>query len=335
MKKLLLLVPIILLIACHAPTPPENQQANQPQKSVSKPILVIHGGAGTITPDRYTKEEDSVYRITLSRALAIGYEILADSGTALQAVEATIRYMEDSPLFNAGKGSVYNSEGVVENDASIMDGTTLEAGAVAGIVGVKNPITLARLVKDSTKHVMLSGEGASIFADKMAMERVEQRYYFTDERWEHRENYLKENKFGTVGCVALDSYGNIAAGTSTGGMMHKQWGRIGDSPVIGAGTYADSRFAGVSCTGHGEYFIKNTVAYDIIAQMQYADLSLQEASKNIIHKKLKVQGAGGGLIALDKNGNVTMPFNTAGMFRGYWRAGDDQPFVALYPEEKD
>ncbi len=246
MKRLFAFAFIALLLACSQVD--EKQSAETKTSTEIKPAIVIHGGAGTITPDRYTPEEDSIYRYTLQQALQVGTQILEDGGTALQAVEATIIFMEDSPLFNAGKGSVYNSEGVVENDASIMDGTTLAAGAVAGIIGVKNPITLARLVKDSTKHVMLSGDGASVFADQMGITRVEQRYYFTDERWEHREKYLKEKKFGTVGCVALDKDGNIAAGTSTGGMMHKQWGRIGDSPVIGAGTYADSRVAGVSCT---------------------------------------------------------------------------------------
>lgn len=334
MKQLLFLVLSIFLFACTETINHEIPEHKKEEQKVTPPVLLIHGGAGTITPDRYTKAEDSLYRYTLKQALAIGHKILADGGSALEAVERTIIFMEDSPLFNAGKGSVYNSEGVVENDASIMDGTTLQAGAVAGIIGVKNPIMLARLVKDSTKHVMLSGDGASVFADKMDVERVDQRYYFTDERWEHREKYLKEKKFGTVGCVALDKNGNIAAGTSTGGMMHKQWGRIGDSPVIGAGTYADSRFAGVSCTGHGEYFIKNAVAYDVIAQMQYAEKSLEEAAENIINQKLKDQGAGGGLIALDKNGNIVMPFNTAGMFRGYWRIGQTEPFVALYPEEE-
>ncbi len=323
------------MVACNSPSTKETQETRAQQEQVITPVLIIHGGAGTITPERYTKEEDSLYRYTLKQALIIGHEILVEGGSALAAVEATITFMEDSPLFNAGKGSVYNSEGVVENDASIMDGTSLEAGAVAGIIGVKNPIVLACLVKDSTKHVMLSGDGASVFADKMGIKRVEQRYYFTDERWEHREKYLKEKKFGTVGCVALDEEGNIVAGTSTGGMMHKQWGRIGDSPVIGAGTYADSRFAGVSCTGHGEYFIKNAVAYDVIAQMQYGGLSLKEAANSIINQKLKKQQAGGGLIALDKDGNVAMPFNTAGMFRGYWRSGESEPFIALYPEESN
>ena len=281
-----------------------------------KPVIVIHGGAGNISRDNIPDSVATLYTEALNEALAIGNSILINDGTALEAVEAAIKIMEDNPLFNAGKGSVLNMKGEVENDASIMDGTTLEAGAVSGVQGVKNPISLARLVKDSTKHVMLSGKGANQFASEMNVDTASQDYFITKRRRAYYQKLINK-KFGTVGCVALDNDGNIAAGTSTGGMMMKKWGRIGDSPIIGAGTYANSHFAGVSCTGHGEYFITNVVAYDIIALMEYKQLSLEEAAEYVILEKLESQDAKGGLIALDKDGNVVMEFNTAGMFRAY------------------
>jgi len=281
-----------------------------------KPVIVIHGGAGNISRDNIPDSVATLYTEALNEALAIGNSILINDGTALEAVEATIKIMEDNPLFNAGRGSVLNMKGEVENDASIMDGTTLEAGAVSGVQGVKNPISLARLVKDSTKHVMLSGKGANQFASEMNVDTASQDYFITERKRAYYQKLINK-KFGTVGCVALDNDGNIAAGTSTGGMMMKKWGRIGDSPIIGAGTYANSHFAGVSCTGHGEYFITNVVAYDIIALMEYKQLSLEEAAEYVILEKLESQDAKGGLIALDKDGNVVMEFNTAGMFRAY------------------
>lgn len=281
-----------------------------------KPVIVIHGGAGNISRDNIPDSVATLYTEALNEALAIGNSILINDGTALEAVEATIKIMEDNPLFNAGRGSVLNMKGEVENDASIMDGTTLEAGAVSGVQGVKNPISLARLVKDSTKHVMLSGKGANQFASEMNVDTASQDYFITERKRAYYQKLINK-KYGTVGCVALDNDGNIAAGTSTGGMMMKKWGRIGDSPIIGAGTYANSHFAGVSCTGHGEYFITNVVAYDIIALMEYKQLSLEEAAKYVILEKLESQDAKGGLIALDKDGNVVMEFNTAGMFRAY------------------
>jgi beta-aspartyl-peptidase (threonine type) len=281
-----------------------------------KPVIVIHGGAGNISRDNIPDSVATLYTEALNEALAIGNSILINDGTALEAVEATIKIMEDNPLFNAGRGSVLNMKGEVENDASIMDGTTLEAGAVSGVQGVKNPISLARLVKDSTKHVMLSGKGANQFASEMNVDTASQDYFITKRRRAYYQKLINK-KYGTVGCVALDNDGNIAAGTSTGGMMMKKWGRIGDSPIIGAGTYANSHFAGVSCTGHGEYFITNVVAYDIIALMEYKQLSLEEAAEYVILEKLESQDAKGGLIALDKDGNVVMEFNTAGMFRAY------------------
>lgn len=304
----------LVFLACSPVETTEPLKSNNPD--VVKPVIVIHGGAGNISRANIPDSMAVLYTQALNTALKVGNTILNNNGTALEAVEATIRIMEDNPLFNAGKGSVLNMKGEVENDASIMDGTTLEAGAVSGIQGVKNPISLARLVKDSTKHVMLSGKGAHQFAIEMEVDTANQDYFITERRRVYYQKLINK-KYGTVGCVALDKQGNIAAGTSTGGMMMKKWGRVGDSPIIGAGTYANSFYAGVSCTGHGEYFIKNVVAYDVIALMEYKHLSLAEATSYIIYEKLQLQDAKGGLIAIDKDGNVSMEFNTTGMFRAY------------------
>lgn len=304
----------LIFLACN---PVETTEpANTDNSEIVKPVIVIHGGAGNISRENIPDSVAALYSEALNEALAVGNTILINDGSALEAVEATIKIMEDNPLFNAGKGSVLNMKGEVENDASIMDGTTLEAGAVSGVQGIKNPISLARLVKDSTKHVMLSGKGAYQFGSEMQVETEPQEYFITERRRAYYQKLL-DKKFGTVGCVALDNDGNIAAGTSTGGMMMKKWGRVGDSPIIGAGTYANSHFAGVSCTGHGEYFIKNVVAYDVIALMEYNGMTLDEATSYIIQEKLAAQEAEGGLIALDRHGNVSMEFNTSGMFRGY------------------
>lgn len=329
MKKIAFSLYVALALGC--------AQTEENKPAIIEPApqefaLVLHGGAGFINRERYSPEEDSAYRHELHTALTLGYKILEEGGTALQAVEQTIIYLEDCPLFNAGKGSVYNSEGLVENDASLMDGQTLNAGAVAGVSGVKNPISLARLVKDSTKHVMLAGTGAMQFAATMQVPMVAADYYYKEELWKEHLRWKEEQKMGTVGCVALDKHGNIAAGTSTGGMMHKKYGRIGDSPIIGAGTYAENNWAGVSCTGHGEYFIKNAVAYDLVAQMKYKGNKAQEAAENIILEKLKNQNALGGLIALDATGNATMVFNTQGMFRAYANSSGAS-VVALYGDE--
>ena len=326
MKFIVTLLTAIILFSCQRPV--EKSEVSPKEKYAPNPFLVIHAGAGSMKPGQYTLAEEKQRDSALHQALEIGVALLEEGKPALTAVEHVIVYLEDCPYFNAGKGSFFNADGEVENDASIMDGTSLEAGAVAGIKNVKNPISLARLIKDSTDHVMLGGSGASAFADEMGLERVPQNYFFTERRLKQRQDYLNSQKMGTVGCVALDVDGNIAAGTSTGGMMYKKFGRIGDSPIIGAGTYADSRIAGVSCTGHGEYFIKNAVAYDLIARMEYTTSELAEAARTIIHDKLKAQHAGGGLIAVDKFGNVTMPFNTEGMFRGY--KNPDTTVVLMY-----
>jgi L-asparaginase / beta-aspartyl-peptidase len=290
-----------------------------------KYFLVIHGGAGNITKNNLP--DSAAYKQKLTEALQKGSDTLKKGGSSLDAVVVVIKILEDSPLFNAGKGAVFNSEGKNELDASIMDGKTLKAGAVAGVTTVKNPITAARAVMEKTVHVMLIGAGADKFAKEAGLEIVEPKYFFDQKRW---DQYLKAkdksdignqdpilNKYGTVGCVALDIYGNLAAGTSTGGLSNKKYGRVGDSPIIGAGTYANNNTCAVSCTGTGEYFIRNVVAYDISALMEYKGYAVQQAADTVINKKLKSQGGDGGLIALDKNGNFTMTFNTSGMFRGY------------------
>ena len=303
--------------------------------------LVIHGGAGTILRSEMPAKTERMYRDSLSKVLQLGDSILRCGGSSLDAVEACIRMMEDCPLFNAGKGAVFNSEGRNELDASIMDGKTHRAGAVAGVMTVKNPITAARCVMEKSQHVMLAGRGAEKFAREQGLEIVDPSYFFTQQRW---NDYLKmksksdsvENAgkvHGTVGCVALDRSGNLAAGTSTGGMTYKKYGRVGDSPIIGAGTYADNESCAVSATGHGEYFIRNVVAYDISALMKYKGLSLADAAFFVFMEKLKQQGAEGGVICLDRDGNIAMPFNTSGMFRGYVKSGGDTK-LSIFSDEK-
>jgi len=303
--------------------------------------LVIHGGAGYMTRDRYTAEQDSAYRAKLSEALSVGYNILMDGGTSLECVEKVINILEDSPLFNAGKGAVTTEQDEFELDASIMYGKSNLAGAVAGVKHIKNPISLARTVMENSKHVMLAGNGAEIFAQEQGIEFVEQEYFRVDKEQIKTEkpndksetNLIKiEEKFGTVGCAALDKYGDLAAGTSTGGMQGKKFGRIGDSPIIGAGTYADNNTCAVSATGHGEFFIRNVVCYDIAARMKYLNETLTEAADEVVMKKLKEQGGDGGIISIDKLGNIEMVFNTSGMFRGYV-TDNGEIVVKIYEDE--
>jgi len=288
-------------------------------------VLVIHGGAGKITPERFSAEKQLLYEQELTKALAAGEEVLSNGGSALDAVVAAIQVMEECPLFNSGKGAVFNAEGKNELDASIMDGKTLKAGAVAGVMIIKSPVEAARRVMDSSAHVMMAGRGAEEFARVQGLELVDPSYFYTEESWQEylkvKAQIEKDGRKGTVGAVALDQQGNLAAATSTGGMVYKKYGRIGDSPVIGAGTYANNESCAVSCTGHGEFFIRNSVAFDVSARMLYLGETIDQAANYIINEKLKAQGAAGGLIALDKDGNLSMPFNTAGMFRGYVRAG--------------
>lgn len=301
--------------------------------------IVIHGGAGNLVKLSLTPSEEVEFKSTISNALLAGNEILINGGNAVDAVEAAIKLLEDSPLFNAGKGAVFTHEGRNELDAAIMDGKDLSCGAVTGLRHIQNPISLAKLVMQQSEFVFLSGDGAEEFAVKHGFQLVDTSYFFTQHRWEQLQKNLKENeknastgdqkaaldepginddfKFGTVGCVALDSHGNLAAGTSTGGTSNKQFGRIGDSPVIGAGTYANNKNCAVSCTGRGEDFIRNVVAYDIAALMSYSDLSLDSAVSRVIHDKLKPSGGRGGCIAIDGNANISMHFTTSGMYRGY------------------
>lgn len=311
----------------------------RPQNPV-KYALVIHGGAGNITPANLPAEKAAQYEAKLTEVLRHGDSILKAGGNSLDAVEACVRMMEDSPLFNAGKGAVFTAEGKNELDAAIMDGKTGMAGAVAGVTTIRNPITAARAVMEKSEHVLLTGKGAEAFAAEKGLEMVSPDYFFTQSRW---DSYVKakanedsitaiDKKHGTVGCVAVDSYGNLAAATSTGGMMMKKYGRIGDSPVIGAGTYADNATCAVSATGHGEFFIRNVVAYDVAARMKYKGLSLAQAANQVIMEKLKTMGGIGGIIAVDGKGNVAMPFNSQGMFRGYINSGGEMK-VAMFGDK--
>lgn len=296
--------------------------------------LVIHGGAGNINQENINTEQEKAYRQKLTEALEAGHAILEKGGSAIEAVITSIQILENSPLFNAGHGAVLTNSGRAELDASLMDGRTGSAGAVAGVSVVKNPILAAQAVMLHSPHVMLSGSGAEEFAKEQGLETADSSYFIIPKRLEQL-NQMKakekekekeqgilspdssNEKHGTVGAVALDSQGNLAAGTSTGGMMNKRYGRIGDSPVIGAGTYAENGVCAVSATGHGEFFIRNVVAYDIAALMKYTQADLEKAAHEVIMHKLKKKGGEGGIIAIDQNGKIAMPFNTEGMFRGY------------------
>lgn len=295
--------------------------------------IVIHGGAGTILKSKMTPEREKAYRDALQKALEIGYDCLQKGQTALDAIEKAVSFMEDSPLFNAGKGSVFNAQGKQEMDASIMEGKHLEAGAVAAIQGVRNPIRLARKVMEESKHILLIGEGAANFAKVHQLPFEEPAYFYNAYRYEQWQRlYGKDNvqldhsaeeekeeghKYGTVGAVALDQFGNLAAATSTGGMTNKKYGRVGDSPIIGVGTYANNATCAISCTGNGEYFMRAVTAYDVSCLMEYKGLSLQEAAEEAIMKRLTQIGGSGGLIGMDTQGNICMPFNSKGMYRGY------------------
>ena len=337
MKKILLLFSLILFISCNENT---SESAENPDPASEKSVendslpnfgIVIHGGAGTILKENMSDSLEQAYKTKLEEAIRTGHEILANGGTALEAVQRTINVMENSELFNSAKGAVFTNEGKNELDASIMDGATLNAGAVAGVTNVKNPINLAYEVMVNSEHVLLSGKGAEQFAKEQGLEIVDFEYFYTERRFramerarerEKSENktafydaFIKDEKFGTVGCAALDKDGNLAAGTSTGGMSNKKYNRIGDSPIIGAGTYANNKTCAVSSTGWGEYFIRGVVAYDISALMEYKGLSLHEAARKVIQEKLPALGGDGGIVAIDHDGNVAMEFNTAGMYR--------------------
>ena len=346
----------------------------QAQEARAEWAIAVHGGAGTARPEDVGSDRERQFREKLTEALSAGGEILAAGGSALDAVETAIRIMEDSPLFNAGKGAVFTHDGSNELDASIMDGATLEAGAVASVQHVKNPITLSRRVMDSSPHVLMAGAGAEEFALEQGIELVPKSYFFTESRWRSLQRALEAEqsaearggaephaaaaagqratagelgaagtvgvlreqphigeRLGTVGVVALDKNGDLAAGTSTGGRTNKRYGRIGDSPIVGAGTYADNDACAVSGTGHGEFFITNAVAYDICARVRYLDETIQDAADYVVMGVLVEQSADGGVIAMDPDGKVAMPFNTSAMLRGYLRAGAE-PEVAIFRE---
>jgi L-asparaginase / beta-aspartyl-peptidase len=305
--------------------------------------LVIHGGAGGMSRAAFPPEREAAYHAALERALRLGHGVLERGGTALDAVEAAVREMEADTLFNAGRGAVITADGRIELDASIMDGATRQAGAVAGVRTVRDPVSLARAVMERSPHVMLIGDGAEAFAREQGLAMVEPEHFWTGTRraqWERmrqqqsaapRPEDEEDRKMGTVGAVALDRQGNLAAATSTGGMMMKRWGRVGDVPVVGAGTYADNASCAVSATGHGEFFIRNTVARSICALMEYGGLSLQAAADSVVMRQLVAQRGEGGVIAMDRAGNWTMPFNTGGMFRGRMGA-DGRPHTAIFPD---
>src|SRR5215472_2116736 len=311
----------------------EKRPEENPNMETKRTGLVIHGGAGTIERSNMTPEKERDYRAGLERALKAGYEILKRGGSSLDATEAAVRALEDDPHFNAGRGSVFTSAGTHEIDASIMDGKTLKAGAIGSVQHIKNPIRLARLVMEKSPHVMLDCAGAEEFAKANGMELVDQKYFFTQERWDALQKIkaaeknrasgagksfliTDQDRQGTVGAVALDKDGNLAAATSTGGTTNKMPGRIGDTAVIGAGTYANNQTCAVSCTGDGEYFIRAAAAHDVSALMEYRALKLQEAAQTTLNA-VKQLGGTGGLIAIDKHGDIALPFNTNGMYRGY------------------
>jgi beta-aspartyl-peptidase (threonine type) len=313
--------------------PIQQRPSDQPNMQTRKFGLVIHGGAGTIERSKMTPTREHEYRAGLERALAAGYDVLKRSGSSLDATEAAVRVLEDDPHFNAGRGAVFTNVGTNELDAAVMDGKTLKAGAVACLKHIKNPVSLARLVMEKSGHVMMDGEGAETFAKENGIEFVDQKYFYTEERWqalqkvkaaeENRSGAAKkafiisdQDRHGTVGAVALDQDGNLAVATSTGGTTNKRAGRVGDSPVIGAGTYANNATCAVSATGDGEYFIRATVGHDVSALMEYRGMPLKEAAQTVLDKVAKL-GGNGGLIAIDREGNMALPFNTSGMYRGY------------------
>ncbi len=308
--------------------------------------IAIHGGAGTILRQDLTAEKENAYRAGLKEAIVAGVKVLKQGGKATDAVENAVISLEDNPLFNAGKGSVFNAEGKHEMDASIMDGSNLQAGAVAQVSSIRNPIALSRLVMDKSDHVFLAGEGANEFASSLNCKTEEEAYFYDALRhsqWmevkgsdkfqlDHSPTHLKDKKFGTVGAVAMDQHGNIAAATSTGGMTNKRFGRVGDSPMIGSGNYANNETCAVSCTGSGEYFIRGVVAYDVSCLMEFKGLSLEDACNEVIQKRLKRIGGDGGLIAVDAKGNIALPFNTEGMYRAYQK-GNSIPEISIYKED--
>ncbi|PCH75886.1 MAG: beta-aspartyl-peptidase [Flavobacteriaceae bacterium] len=337
-KRCSLLIGLILIISCNQQDNPTNNNT----QTASKFSIVIHGGAGGIVSKNFSEAQKEAYKQQLETSLNTGYKILENGGNAIDAVQAAIVILENSPLFNAGKGAVFNSEGAQEMDASIMNGNTLNSGAVAGINHVKNPILAANMVLDSSKHVLLSGKGAEILLEKYGLQMVPSSYFYTDKRFNQLQKLLgkdkttldhtafreerpliDDHKYGTVGAVAMDINGNIAAGTSTGGMTNKKHGRIGDSPIIGAGTYANNTTCGISSTGTGEYFIRTVAAHEVSSILKYTKDSPKKALQEVIFNQIAPLGGKGGMILIDKNGDVFWDFNTRGMFRGYKKSNGE------------
>ncbi len=309
--------------------------------SMKNYAIAIHGGAGTISRASMTLEKENAYSLALSDAIERGEQVLKQGGKSVDAVEEAVRSLEDNPLFNAGKGAVFTNEGKNELDASIMEGHHLMAGAVAGVKNIKNPVSLARAVMEKTEHVLLSGQGAMDFADFIGAQKMPDDYFYVQMRYEQYlqakesdkilldHNSVTEKKFGTVGAVAFDKHGNLAAATSTGGMTNKKFGRVGDTAMIGAGTYANNNTCAISCTGHGEFFIRSVVAYDISCLMEYKGFSLKQACDLVVKDKLVKIGGEGGLIAIDNLGNIELAFNSDGMYRASKKEGEEI-FIGIY-----
>ncbi len=343
MKKIFYLFALLLLTGC-------KESAEIKEDSAPTFGIVIHGGAGTLLRSEMTAEMDAAYRKILTQAIQVGYSILKQGGTSQEAVEKTIHVMEDSPLFNAGKGAVLTADETIELDASFMNGATLDAGAIAGVKHVKNPISAAIAVMEKSPHVMLSGAGADQFAQEQGLEWVPSEYFFTERRInslkrvkeaelnrqslieQSKDPFIVQQRMGTVGCVALDQHGNLAAGTSTGGMTNKKWNRIGDAPIIGAGTYANNATCAISATGWGEFFIRSVVAHDISALMEYKGLGIEQAAYQVIHEKVGALGGDGGIIGIDSKGNIAMEMNTTGMYRAHINSQGELT-VKIYKDE--
>lgn len=317
----------LILFSCKAPA--DQAAGVSPGPEAFEYALVLHGGAGNMNFENVPESFQELYKHALDSALQLGLDVLQAGGPSIDAVEVVIRCLEDNPLFNAGKGAVFTSEGKNELDASIMTGQDLNAGAVAGVTDIKNPISAARAVMEQSGHVMLAGKGASVFAKEQGLEIVDPSYFFTRNRFESYQRAVARDKHGTVGCVALDRDGNLCAGTSTGGMTNKKYGRIGDAPIIGAGTYANNATCGVSGTGHGEYFIRWTVAHQVSVLMQYKGYDVEEAAREVVEETLVRAGGDGGVICLDRFGRPAMVTNTSGMFRAYGNS-EGERIVAIF-----
>lgn len=328
-KYLLILTIALSFFCCQPKSPKENSSLEESYRFA----IVIHGGAGTVKKENISPETETAYREKLAEALDAGYRILENGGSSCEAIMEAIVIMENSPLFNAGVGAVFTADGENELDASIMRGDDLSAGAVAGVKTVKNPILAAYQVMVNSPHVMLTGSGAEAFAGERGLDIVDPEYFKTAQRANQLEKVVKkvEKEFGTVGAVAVDANGTICAGTSTGGMTNKKWGRVGDSPIIGAGTYAKNSTCGFSGTGHGEYYIRTAAAHDVSALIEYKNIGVAEAAKTVMDK-LTAMNALGGMIAMDRKGNIAMPFNTSGMYRGYKRS-EEAAVIKIYQGE--